>query len=345
MLATTRSFRASSDRELIDWRAGEEGQPFARNVGEIVRRRDTLAVEIILQEEQAQGQNGNGRAVSKRIRINGVPHRAIDLIGQVQVVMFAPQDIDLVQGAPQLRRRYMDVTLSLLDPRYLRALSHYNRVLVQRNHLLRQLKEGRARPNQLPFWDQELTSGGSYLLSRRLALLQALQAHCLPVHRHLTAGKEDLALQYRPSLAGLAGCSQATPEETHCVFAEELAGVQQKELRYGVSLLGPHRDDFFFLVNGRDLGVYGSRGQQRTAVLSIRLAEAELVREWSGEAPILLLDDVMSELDLPRRRQIREAVGRSPQAILTTTDLGVFEPDFLASALVLRVEAGSLAPV
>ncbi|MCL4498903.1 MAG: DNA replication/repair protein RecF [Chloroflexi bacterium] len=344
-LATTRSWRAQSDRELIDWRATEEQPVFARIAGQFVRQRDTIRVEVVLQEEQAQSGNGAGRVVSKRIRINGAPKRAIDLVGQVQVVMFSPQDIDLVLGPPQGRRRYLDVTLSLLDARYLRSLSHYNRVLTQRNHLLRQIREGAARLSQLTFWDEELTAAGAYLLQRRLEVLSVLRERAGPVHRRLTDGQEELRFEYRSSLAGLTDLADRDAATIRQQFGAELSALREREVRSGMSLLGPHRDDFAFVVNDRDLAAFGSRGQQRTAVLSLRLAETELVQEWSGEPPILLLDDVMSELDAPRRHQVREAVARSPQAIISATDPGAFEAEFLASALRLRVSAGTIAPI
>ncbi len=349
-LATTRSWRAQTDRDLIDWRAGEEQPVFARLVGQFARRHDALRVEVMLEEVAAPlnggvaAGNGNGRSLSKRVRLNGTPKRAIDLVGQVQVVMFAPQDIDLAIGPPQGRRRYLDVTLSLLDARYLRSLSHYNRVLAQRNSLLRLVREGKARPNQLPFWDEEMLAAGSYLLGRRMKVLTVLQERGQPIHEQLTNGQEELRLEYRSSLAGLDELAEPSAESIRPIFAAQLAQARERELRYGASVLGPHRDDFSFIVNDRDVGTFGSRGQQRTAVLSLRLAETELVREWSGEDPILLLDDVMSELDAPRRHQVREAIGRSPQAIITATDLSTFEADFLASARLYRVTAGSLSP-
>jgi DNA replication and repair protein RecF len=344
LLATTRSWRTQTDGELIDWRATGESQPFTRIAGQVARQKDTLNLEIAVVSGSPVAM-GEAPATGKRIRINGVPRRAIDLVGQVQMVLFGPQDIDLIQGSPQARRRYLDVALSLLDSRYMRSLSRYNRVLTQRNHLLRQIKAGLSHTNQLPFWNDELVATGSYVVWQRMITLQSLEQRALPVHQQLTNGEEQLQLAYKPSLSSIVEYPGIDVESLGQEFARRLATVQDKEISLGLSLLGPHRDDFVFLVNRRALGAYGSRGQQRTAVLSLRLAEVELVRERAGEPPILLLDDVLSELDKARRQQLRDTISLCPQTIVTAIDTLGFDDDMLRSALCLRVVGGKIAPL
>lgn len=359
-LATTKSFRAGSDRELINWLATSDANNFVRVASRLHRAEGLLRLEIVVQEEVRPGLDwpvAQTPTTSKRIRVNGLPKRAIDLIGQANVVMFSPQDIELVAGPPQWRRRYLDVTISQVDSRYVRTLAHYNKVLAQRNHLLRQIRERHSSAEQLFFWDQELANAGAYILLRRLATVEALNRLVRDVHRHLTESKERLRLVYRGTVGDGAGADgtvaraeDGAPEEfenrlaeTAEAFRQLLRRFQAREIGYGASLFGPHRDDLSFLVDEREMGVYGSRGQQRTVALSLKLAEAAFMRERSGEAPILLLDDIMSELDRCRGRRVLEMLGDLQQVLVTAIDLHVFDAAFLAGATVLRVEQGALA--
>jgi DNA replication and repair protein RecF len=429
LLATTRSFRAGSDRELINWLAlAEEEIPFARLLARVQKEHSSLRIEIAISQSAgadlpvrpagglpsvggnvvtnlpphggAEGTRANavrpedgagapvkqaGRlkpgapnvngasSISKRIKVNNVARRAIDLIGQVNVVMFSPQDIELVSGSPQMRRRYLDVTISQVDPRYCRTLAHYNRVLMQRNHLLRQIRERHASADQLLFWDQELANAGAYVILQRLETIAVLDELTFGLHRRLTGSQERLHILPRLSLdtaiassssngvadgegVGVAaGFSLRDPRDAHTleekvhsiadVFRQQLVGYQHREIAYGMSLVGPHRDDLGFLVDDRDMNVYGSRGQQRTIALSLKLAEMEFMRKRTGEEPILLLDDVASELDAQRRHHVVAAARAHQQVIITTTDLDAFEPDFFGNALLLRVENGALCSI
>jgi DNA replication and repair protein RecF len=202
-----------------------------------------------------------------------------------------------------------------------------------------------AQPNQLAFWDEAMASSGSYIILQRLLALAALEQKALPIHLQLTSGQEQLQLLYKPSLLEVTSQHQIDMDQLQYEFTRRLAANRTRETEAGMSLLGPHRDDFVFLANGRQLGIYGSRGQQRTTVLALRLAEVELVRERAGEPPILLLDDVMSELDEPRRKRLRETMTRCPQTIVTAIDQSAFDPDLLEAALCLRVVAGSIGQV
>ncbi|MBI4322471.1 MAG: DNA replication/repair protein RecF [Chloroflexi bacterium] len=359
-LATSKSFRAGSDREVINWLAPEEETPFARLVARVQRQHAAVRIEIVLKEEGMKVGGSNGvapPALAKRIKVNNVSRRAIDLVGQVNVVMFTPQDIGLVQGAPQLRRRYLDVTISQVDSHYCRSLAHYNRVLVQRNHLLRQIRDRHGLPDQLVFWDEELVGAGSYIALQRLETVAALNDLIQGIHRKLTGSQERLRIGCHFSLdsadgggrleelvaeAPRAASSHAKLEAIKDVFARQLRHSQGREILCGLSLTGPHRDDLVFIVDDRDMNVYGSRGQQRTVALSLKLAEAEFMLQKAGEPPILLLDDVMSELDPPRRQHVLATVDASHQVIITTSDLYQFDRRFLSEANLFRVANGSV---
>lgn len=355
LLATTRSPRASSDRELLRWEApGEAGTlPFARVAGEVQRTiTTTLQLELLIQLRQAtQGEEVQMRAqgsVQKLIRINRKPVRAFDLVGQLRVVLFTPADLELVDGAPAERRRYLDITLSQLNPHYMRTLAHYNRVLQQRNSLLRAWREQR-RPRravdaELGYWDAELTTAGGVLLAERLAAVADLNVILATLYGELTGSSEALAITYAPRLPYTEGGTTAADLQAAMLAA--LHQHRSDELQRGQTLLGPHRDDLLFAAEGVNLGLYGSRGQQRSVALALKLAEARLMHQRSGEAPVLLLDDLLSELDTHRRRHVLHAIQQpQQQTLLTATDLGGFEAGFLEQITRLRVQSGQVVPV
>ncbi len=348
VLATTKSFRASAERELINWGALAESPAYARIGARVERASGPLRLEILIREDERRFDPLSPQeamaTVTKRIKVNGVQRRAIDTLGLVNVVLFSPQDIDLVQGSPQVRRRYLDVTIAQTDRRYCRALAHYNKVLLQRNHLLRQIRERHARADQLFVWDQELVRTGAFITWQRWRAVNALHRLAHAIHRDLADQQELLAVHYRASIAlptpWPEGPAEAVVSALATRFQEQLERARDRELAQGVSLVGPHRDDLAFTVDGRPLNLYGSRGQQRTVALAMKLAEAAYMREQTGEPPILLLDDLMSELDETRRRRVLAALAPDQQVILTTTDLEALTPDFLAAATVLRVTRG-----
>jgi DNA replication and repair protein RecF len=344
-LATTKSFRAGSDRELINWYAGGGDLAYARLGAQVVRRSGPLKLEVVVSEGARREGPGNA-PVSKRFKVNGLPKRAFDVIGLVTVVHFAPQDVDLVAGPPTNRRRYLDITIAQVDSRYVRALAHYGKVLLQRNHLLRRVRDRQARADQLAFWDAELVNSGAYVMLRRLETVARLARLGHESHRDLAAQRELLEIGYRSTVpAGSIDDGtdlDARLEAVAAVFREALAAALPRELQLGTSIVGPHRDDLTFQVDGRDVGAYGSRGQQRTVALALKVAEGAFIQESTGEWPILLLDDVMSELDEVRRGQVLGTVQPGQQVIMTATELTSIDPGFLERARVLRVQAGSI---
>jgi len=348
-LATTRSFRSSNERELVRWGAREDSVPFAR-IDAHVRRADAEPhIDIVL-----RGENGaeQGASLAKTIKVNGLPRRAVELVGEVNVVLFSPEDLALVSGPPAGRRRYLDITNSQLNPRYLRTLQRYNRVLLQRNQLLRHLRERGTGGSTLEMWDEELLAGGAYLMAVRLQMLRAIEPHLAEIHRGLSGSLDTLQIVYHWSgeseAAGANGRPLPPPEPSlescRALLARALAVARPKELAQAVSLVGPHRDDLVFLRQGVDLQTYGSRGQQRLAALALKLAEVAYMTEQRGERPILLLDDVLSELDPQRRRFVQRAVRGEGQTLITSADAEALDPAFLRGAATFRVEHGTIRP-
>ena len=335
-LSTTRSILAGSEKELVNWIALSDPMPYARAVGRALGSDGEVEVAVTL----VPG-NGNG-IFRKQVRLNGVPRRAMDVVGKIPTVSFLPQDVDLVRGAPVERRRFMDVALCQLDHWYCRAVSRYNKVLSQRNALLRTLREEGGDPDQLFSWDKWLTEEGSLIVSQRRSLLSALNELVWERHHLVTGGTERLQLEYVPGL-DLTGAM--TRDEVKEFFHEQLAVNRDREIAAGMTLFGPHRDNFLFLVAERDLRVFGSRGQQRTAALSLRLAQVAFMTNALGASPVLLLDDVMSELDFTRREALLHVIDEVEQVIITTTDWADLSPGFLEGADCYRVVEGRVLPM
>lgn len=348
-LSTTRSFRTSREKELIYWPAVQEPLVTARLEGEVIRTRHKLHLELALLGRKGEAGAASDASpdhltgiVQKRIRLNSIPRTASEFVGQVNAVLFSSQDIEVINGAPALRRRYLDDMKTQVDKQYLRTLAAYNRVLEQRNHLLRLIQEDRATADQLDFWDRELVAKGAYLMKERWALVENVQRLARPLHLELTSGCEDLVLKYLPNLEAASQSDDAG--KLGLLFGARLKQYQPREIGAGMSLVGPHRDDLSFVVNGINLGIYGSRGQQRTLALSLKLTEARYLLEATGDSPIVLLDDVFSELDAARRFLIMRALPEYGQTISTATELERFEPSFLATAKVFRIHNGTVTP-
>ncbi len=362
-LATARSPHASADRELIRWGASDEPLPFARIEAEIVKRAEVRAqIEIVLVQAEDKNRAAAGEAaaahpingrVSKRIKVNGVNKRALDLLGELNAVLFLPEDLDLVFGSPGDRRRYLDTTLAQIDRRYGRALSKYNQVVEHRNSLLREFRERAFNPAELAIWDRQLIDEGAYLVARRAQTIERYNELIADIHPRLTEGAERLRLVYQPSVAlgdTTPGNGEARFAAIARQFAQQLQVARPRELGAAMTLVGPHRDEVRFWIDRAaappmDAITYASRGQGRTIALALKLAEVALMRAETGEAPVLLLDDVMSELDAARRAALAQTMLDAPQAIITTTDCADFPPEFLARAHALNICDGRLRPL
>jgi DNA replication and repair protein RecF len=362
-LATSKSPHGTSDRQLLNWYANGPEHPLVvgrltatvQPAGDVRPRK----LEIRLIRELG---GPNGSAFRREVLVNGVKVRLMDLLGNLNVVLFLPEDVGLVTASPSERRRYMDITLCQVNRRYCRALAQYNKVLSQRNALLKALQERRGRRPELEPWSLKLAESGAIIMHQRALLAADLDRRAGEIHfQHLTGEAESLRLVYQPQIefnagdsgAGLAshageeaaadpaGWLRGAPPATIAdALSTMLEASVAQDLQRGVTLIGPHRDDLRFLVNGRDVADYGSRGQQRTAVLALKLAEVEWMENQSEERPILLLDEVLAELDQTRRAYLLERIGGAEQSLLTATDPGMFTHDFLARATRLEVAGG-----
>jgi DNA replication and repair protein RecF len=290
MVAVGRSPRAGSDAEVI--RFGQDRAYLRAGV----RGTRTQALEVAVDRESGE----------KRMKVNGVPAQRGHLLGRLVVVLAGPLDDEVVRGAPAYRRRVLDAALSQVSPSYYFALARYVRVVRQRNRLLREVAPEQA----LAPWDEQLVDLGAVLIERRRRFVEVLSARAATRHARIAAG-EHLEVTYV--------CASGGGDERDAL-RRALAKRRAEELRRGRSLVGPHRDDLRLAVGGTDLKLFGSRGQQRTAALSLRLAEADLLREELGEWPVVLLDDVLADLDPIRQALLlREVDG--PQVLLTHTAL------------------------
>ncbi len=318
LLAVARSPRASSDRELVQ-RINQEGEFYAQVAGNVERQQDSVDLQINFRTTSAPGPTpgGVGMSVQKYFRVNGAPRRASALIGHLNAVMFSADDLEIVYGAPSVRRRYLNILISQTDRAYLSTIQRYERVVRQRNHLLRQIRDGAGQVGELSFWDDELVKEGSEIMAQRLATVRTLSEGASPIYADLSDGSESLTIAYKPNVL----LSDDMPGESITeALREKLTERRGQELARGMTVTGPHRDDLALALNGMEAAAFASRGQTRTAVLALKLAEASYLREVRGQEPVILLDDVLSELDAARRDQVIGHASQYHQTLITTAD-------------------------
>jgi len=325
LLAWGHSHRSTNDPELIRW-----GDDIARVEGGLGDDR----LEVALVRPASVAAAGGAR---KRIRVNGVPRRAGALGGHLRIVLFAPEDMLLIVGSPTLRRAAIDRLAAGLWPAYADALATYGRALQQRNSLLRLIREEAAGREELRLWDEAFLAAGAELVAGRHRLLAELAPPLAAAHAEIApeeAAMAALGLRY------LTNAPQGPGEEPRHALARRLGETSEKEIWNGTTLIGPHRDDVAFELAGRDLAGFASRGQQRTAILALKLAELDLLSARDGRPPLLLLDDVFSELDPARRSHLVRRIAALPQAFVTTTTLDDLDPALLAIAAAWEVRTG-----
>ncbi len=330
LIAWGRSHRTSAEGELVRW--GCELARIEARVGradEPTDQRDAVEVALV--------RTGSGGA-RKRIRVNGVARRAASLHGVLRAVLFAPEDMLLVAGSPSLRRDALDTLASQRSPVYARDLALYGRTLQQRNGLLRRIREEQASRAELRFWDTALLESGTAVREERQRLLADLAAPLSAAHAEIApdeAAAGVLAVSYATN------APQHPGESVRDALARRLAETADKELWNGSTLVGPHRDDLLFELGGRVLSSFASRGQQRTAILAFKLAELDLLTALDGRPPLLLLDDVFSELDPDRRAHLVRRITGLPQAFVTTTTLDDLDPALRSVGTAWEVRAAA----
>lgn len=352
MLATTRSPRTSTEREVISWNSGEDFgvAPYARCRASIESIDGQFTVSLAVEADPARG-----GVLRKDIRLDGRSVRSVDAVGRLRAVLFSVDDVALVSGAPSGRRRYLDLTISQLNSRYMRSLAGLNRVLAQRNSLLKSFARDRVHHadasvgTQLEFWDEELVRFGSYVSACRMLATSALSS-LLGERFRTVANERSVEIEYRPSLdvtGSLKHLGKQTLDELTGVltreYTESLLAMRRDEVRRGATLVGPHRDDLGFTIDGIDLSAYGSRGEQRLAVVALKLAEVDLMTSEAGEPPVLLLDDVLSELDSGHRDQLMSALAAlDGQLLVTATDRSQLRHPALDVLPEARVSSGTV---
>lgn len=354
-LATFTSFHAQTDRQLINFLAGRDPLAVGRVVADYQRGPTRHHLEVRLIQET----NGSGARFRKEILLDGVKRTAQEATGHFSAVIFLPQMTRIVDGSPDERRRYLNLALAQVVPGYAQALSDYTRALEQRNALLKLLNERGGDASQLNFWDTVLADKGAFLLHHRIGAIQELDRLSARIHARLTNDLEVLQLIYQPAYDPLTqpegqfalplhtaiNRGGFTQERIRQGFLERLADLHNEEIARGVTTIGPHRDEMRFLSNHIDLGSFGSRGQIRTALLSLKLAEALWMKERSGQWPVMLLDEILAELDDHRRADLLGYLGECEQTMLTTTDLKLFSADFVKNSTLWQVESGIVSQV
>ncbi|MEX2546423.1 MAG: DNA replication and repair protein RecF [Chloroflexota bacterium] len=323
VLGTGHSHRASLDGELIGW-----GADFARLEADIEAESDAK-IELVIARTSA----GGGR---KRAMINGVARRPGALAAALPVVLFAPEDMLLIVGSPSSRRVAVDTLVAQTVPEAAATMANYSRALTQRNNLLRAIRDNAAAPDELRFWNNVIVDDGSLIVEWRREAMAALAGALAAAHAEIAPDEAALELTY------LSNVVRGPDESTRDALRRRLAETAEKEQWNGQTLVGPHRDDISFVSEARDLSGFASRGQQRTAILAFKLATLEVLHSAYGRPPLLLLDDVFSELDPQRRAHLVRRIGELPQAFVTTTTTDDLDPALVAAATVWHVTPGHL---
>ena len=310
---TTRSHKGSKDKEMI--KLGEDEAHIR-----IILKKDDLDRKIDMHLKKSK---------SKGVAVDGIPvHKSADIFGIVQLIFFSPEDLSMIKDGPAERRRFIDMELSQIEKIYLYNLSKYNKILTQRNNLLKQISYDTGLSDTLDVWDEQLVSTGLEIIKSRRKFIFELNEIIKPIHEKLTGGKEELEIEYNPNV---------TEED----FKDKLKSGRNSDIYQKTTLTGPQRDDITFYINKNDVRKYGSQGQQRSTALSLKLSEIELFKKNIGDNPILLLDDVLSELDRSRQNYLIESIG-DIQTIITCTGLEEFVENKKTDGRIYKINSGKI---
>ncbi len=312
--ATTKSHKGSKDKEIVNFNKEEA------HIRTYLEKEDIeYRVDMHLRKNKSKGIAIDGQKIKK----------AADLLGLLNVVFFSPEDLAIIKNGPSERRRFADMELCQLDNFYIYNLNHYNKIINQRNKLLKDISFNPGLKETLNIWDSQLVSFGSKIIERRNLFTEQLCEIIGNIHNKLSGGKEELIVKYEPDVS---------IEE----FEDKMRENQEKDIRCKMTQSGPHRDDFSFIVNGIDIRKFGSQGQQRTAALSLKLSEIELVKKMTKDTPVLLLDDVLSELDSSRQNYLLNSIGEI-QTIITCTGLDEFVNNRFEINRIFKVSNGVIS--
>ena len=310
---TSRSHRGTRDRDLIRF---DQDEAHIR----LMFRKEDLSHRLDLHLKKKK---------SKGIAIDGLPIRKVsELFGMLHVVFFSPEDLSIIKNGPSERRRFLDMELSQLDRGYYALMVSYSKLLQERNNLLKQIYYAPSLRETLDAWDEQLVRTGEAIIAKRDIFVDKIHRMMREIHGSLTGGQEEMEVRYEPSV------------ETY-LFGDKLFEQRERDIQSGTTSIGPHRDDIGFLVNGTDIRRYGSQGQQRTAALSLKLSEIRLIEEITGDKPVLLLDDVLSELDHNRQNYLLDSIS-GIQTIISCTGLDEFVQGRITLDRILRVDRGTV---
>ncbi|MFT8318112.1 MAG: DNA replication/repair protein RecF [Sporolactobacillus sp.] len=325
VLALAKSARTTHDKDLIKW-----DQEYGKIIGRLAKRGHTLPLEIIISKK---GKKAKANHLEKR--------RLSEYIGLCNAVMFAPEDLSLVKGGPALRRRFIDMELGQIAPVYIHELGQYQKVLQQRNALLRDYgRHSKGQESFLEILTEKLFALASEIVSRRLLFISRLNEWAGKIHAEISHGRETLTLHYQSAVREVLESFDSS--KIAKAYETSYGSLKQREIDRGTTLIGPHRDDLQFVVNGFDVQTFGSQGQQRTAALSLKLAEIELIKSEVGEYPLLLLDDVLSELDDVRKTHLLSAFKEKVQTFVTTTSVDGLDQQLLDRATLFEIQQGKV---
>ncbi|APH07187.1 DNA replication/repair protein RecF [Bacillus weihaiensis] len=325
VLAMAKSHRTSNDKELIYW-----DKEYAKIEGSVEKYNRSTSLQLVISKK------------GKKAKLNHIEQeRLSQYVGGMNVIMFAPEDLSLVKGSPQIRRRFIDMEIGQVSAVYLHDLSRYQKIMQQRNHYLK-LLQTRKQTDQtmLDVLTAQLSEAAGKIILKRLQFISELQKWAQPIHTGISRGLETLTIKYKPSLDV---SEDDDLSKMIRAFEEKFAKIREKEIDRGATLAGPHRDDLLFFVNNHDVQTYGSQGQQRTTALSLKLAEIDLIHNEIGEYPILLLDDVLSELDDYRQSHLLNTIQGKVQTFVTTTSVEGIDHQTLREAATFHVKAGELS--
>ncbi len=355
-LAAFTSFQTSQDTQVVSFSTRQDDIPVARIVADFEKggKNSTLEIRLILQKSTSANGDSTHR-LRKDILWNGMKKPATQVIGEFNAVVFIPQMTRFIDNGPEERRRYLNMTLCQVISGYADDLTKYKQALTRRNALLKLLAEQGGDPGQLDYWDGLIANIGARMMLSRQKAVNEIEILAAPVHSRLTSQTEFLEISYQPAFDPSIGkpinnsfltsdkkLLEYSANQLEESFLQRLQSTRRQDIQRGVTQIGPHRDDLRFSVNNQNLADYGSRGQVRTALQSLKLGEMQWMSEKTGELPVLLLDETLAELDEHRRFGLLETISSYEQALLTTTDLDLFTPDFRQGSRLWRITSGSV---
>lgn len=338
-LAVGKSFKAENERDVLNQDIALLGGHSLVN-GNVIRDDKQYNIILMTQSHLKSGtrNSSDSYSIKKHIRINKIAKPAIDLLGTLCAVVFHVDDLELVKGSPSGRRKFLDILISQCDKNYLITLRRYNKLLQQRNKLLKLIRDGNAKPQELEYWNNMLLLDSYTISSTRFSVISTMSDMLRKHFINLNGNTNELSIEFNSMVP-----YNFSPENFAQFFIQELSYKLAIEIKAGTTLIGSHRDDFKLFVEGFDIGKYGSRGETKIVALSLRMAEASYISSVRGDHPVILLDDVLSELDHRKRKLVLAMASEYGQALITTTDRDVISAEIANGAKYLKVEKGNIS--